>query len=152
MRKLLADVTGRLIRHELYVARFYLAKNNYEATIARVEYAIRNFSSRATVGGSVSDDAGLEPEALVLLGDAKARTGDVEGARRAYKEVIAKLGKATPRSVSAAIHCCWATRTRSSRRLSRLSVMYRPPGGECLTPAIVFPGKRDLSLPGGLHS
>jgi len=39
MRKLLTDVTGRLIRHELYVARFYLGKSNYEACIARVEYA-----------------------------------------------------------------------------------------------------------------
>ena len=69
MRKLLTDMTARLIRHELYVARFYLRKNNYEATIARVEYAIHNYSSRTTVGGSVSDDAGLEPEALILLGE-----------------------------------------------------------------------------------
>ena len=45
MRELLADVTARLIRHELYAARFYLARDNYDAAILRIEYALRNFTS-----------------------------------------------------------------------------------------------------------
>jgi outer membrane protein assembly factor BamD len=88
MRKLLTDVTGRLIRHELYVARFYLNKSNYEATIARVQYAIRNFSSRATVGGDVSDDAGLEPEALILLGETYLKMHKWSDARDSFASIL----------------------------------------------------------------
>ena len=88
MRKLLTDVTGRLIRHELYVARFYLNKSNYEATIARVEYAIRNFSSRATVGGDVADDAGLEPEALILLGETYLKMHKWNDARNSFTAIL----------------------------------------------------------------
>src|SRR5580700_3654470 len=44
MRELLADVTARLVRHELYVARFYLGRNNYDAAILRIQYALRNFA------------------------------------------------------------------------------------------------------------
>jgi outer membrane protein assembly factor BamD len=88
MRKLLADVTGRLIRHELYVARFYLNKSNYEATIARIEYAVRNYSSRATVGGGVSDDAGLEPEALVLLGETYLKMHKWKEARDSFANIL----------------------------------------------------------------
>ncbi len=67
MRKLLSEVTGRLIRHELYVARFYLAKNNFDAAISRIQYALRNFA-----GGTASADEqaeALEPEALLLMGE-----------------------------------------------------------------------------------
>jgi len=88
MRKLLTDVTGRLIRHELYVARFYLGKSNYEATIARVEYAIHNFSSRATIGGDVSDDAGLEPEALILLGETYLKMHKWGEARDSFAAIL----------------------------------------------------------------
>jgi outer membrane protein assembly factor BamD len=88
MRKLLTDVTGRLIRHELYVARFYLGKSNYEACIARVEYAIHNFSSRTTIGGSVSDDAGYEPEALILLGETYLKMHKWGEARDSFASVL----------------------------------------------------------------
>jgi len=88
MRKLLTDVTGRLIRHELYVARFYLNKSNYEATIARVQYAIHNFSSRATIGGEVSDDAGLEPEALIMLGETYLKMHKWSEARDSFSAVL----------------------------------------------------------------
>ncbi len=88
MRKLLTDVTARLIRHELYVARFYLRKNNYEATVARVEYAIHNYSSRTTVGGNVSDDAGLEPEALILLGETYLKMHKWGEARDSFAAIV----------------------------------------------------------------
>ena len=95
MRKLLTDVIGRLIRHELYVARFYLNKSNYEATIARVEYAIHNYSSRTTVGGTVSDDAGLEPEALLLLGETYLKMHKWGEARDSFSSILRHF----PRSV-----------------------------------------------------
>jgi len=88
MRKLLTDVTARLIRHELYVARFYLGKSNYAATIARVEYAIHNFSSRQVVGGNVSDDAGLEPEALILLGETYLKMHKWNEARDSFAAIL----------------------------------------------------------------
>ncbi|MDP9002737.1 MAG: outer membrane protein assembly factor BamD, partial [Myxococcota bacterium] len=37
MRELLGQVLARLVRHELYVARYYLDKDNYDATLSRVE-------------------------------------------------------------------------------------------------------------------
>ena len=43
VRELLANVTARLVRHELYVARFYLKKDNYEAAVARIQYALKNY-------------------------------------------------------------------------------------------------------------
>jgi outer membrane protein assembly factor BamD len=69
MRKLLTEVTGRLISHELYVARFYLAKNNFDAAITRIQYALRNFAGEASPGPLADDAPGLEPEALLLLGE-----------------------------------------------------------------------------------
>jgi outer membrane protein assembly factor BamD len=71
MRRLLADVTGRLIRHELYVARFYLNKNNLEAAITRIQYALRNFARPPMSSGNTAaeDDLGVEPEALLLMGE-----------------------------------------------------------------------------------
>ncbi len=95
MRKLLTDVTARLIRHELYVARFYLTKSNYDATVARVEYAIRNYSSRATGGGEVADDAGLEPEALILLGETYLKMHKWGEARDSFASILSHF----PRSM-----------------------------------------------------
>jgi outer membrane protein assembly factor BamD len=69
MRKLLSEVTGRLIEHELYVARFYLAKNNFNAAISRIQYALRNFGG-SSPGLQADDEATAhEPEALLLMGE-----------------------------------------------------------------------------------
>jgi outer membrane protein assembly factor BamD len=71
MRKLLGEVTGRLIRHELYVARFYLEKSNFDAAISRIQYALRNFAETPLPGAAAVDDeaTALEPEALLLMGE-----------------------------------------------------------------------------------
>jgi outer membrane protein assembly factor BamD len=70
MRKLLSEVTGRLIQHELYVARFYLAKNNFDAAISRIQYALRNFGGGSSPGQEADDEAtALEPAALLLMGE-----------------------------------------------------------------------------------
>jgi len=53
-----AVVTGLLARHELYVARFYLDRGNFNAAVARIEYSLKSFK-----------DSGLEPEAMVLLAE-----------------------------------------------------------------------------------
>jgi outer membrane protein assembly factor BamD len=76
---MLASVTGRLVRHELYVARFYLKKDNFEAAVARAQYALRNY-----------DGSGLEPEAMVLLGETYLKMKKPTDARQTFSQVLAK--------------------------------------------------------------
>lgn len=55
---MLEVVVGLIARHELYVARYYLREDNFDAANARVERVL-----------NVVPVSGLEPEALVLLGE-----------------------------------------------------------------------------------
>jgi outer membrane protein assembly factor BamD len=88
VRELLADVTARLVRHELYVARFYLDRDNYEAAVLRVQYALRNFSAGASAD---SKGTALEPEALVLLGETYLKMHHWADARTAFTIVLDKF-------------------------------------------------------------
>jgi outer membrane protein assembly factor BamD len=76
IRDLLTDVTARLVRHELYVARFYLNRGNFEAAVGRILYALRNF------GGAEGDEAEVpqdpEHEAEVPRGRGARGVRDVE--------------------------------------------------------------------------
>lgn len=58
LRYMLDVVLGLLARHELYVARYYLAEGRFDAAIMRCEYALKTLKS-----------SGLEPEGMVLLGE-----------------------------------------------------------------------------------
>jgi outer membrane protein assembly factor BamD len=88
IRDLLIDVTSRLVRHELYVARFYLQKDNYEAAIARVQYALRNFSSGIEPGANVAPDSGLEADALLLLGETYLKMHKWPEARASFASIL----------------------------------------------------------------
>jgi outer membrane protein assembly factor BamD len=93
MRELLADVTARLVRHELYVARFYLQRDNYEAAVLRIQYALRNFAPGLdTSKGSdpAVDQArgGLEPEALLLLGETYLKMHKWTDARAQFEVIV----------------------------------------------------------------
>lgn len=70
-------VRGMLARHELYVARYYLARNKLDAAIARTEYALVNFK-----------ETGLEPEALVLLGETHMKRHEPHKAAGAFQIVL----------------------------------------------------------------
>jgi outer membrane protein assembly factor BamD len=72
-----AVVMGLLARHELYVARFYLAESNFGAALARCEYALKTF-----------EKSGLEPEALLLLGEVRMKEKERYKARQAFEKVI----------------------------------------------------------------
>jgi outer membrane protein assembly factor BamD len=101
-RELLADVTARLVRHELYVARFYLQRDNYEAATSRVLYALKNFSgAEVALGpdagdkplltlpvGTTTSGSGLEPEALLLLGETYLKMHRWTDARRAFSTIL----------------------------------------------------------------
>ncbi|MCC6553088.1 MAG: tetratricopeptide repeat protein [Polyangiaceae bacterium] len=78
---MLEVVTGRLVRHELYVARYYLKRDNFDATVARVDYALRNYPS-----------SGLDPEALVLRGETLLKMKKPAEARAMFEAVIRDWG------------------------------------------------------------
>ena len=102
IRELLADVTSRLIRHELYVARFYLNTDNYPAAIARIEYALRNSATRADAARAgtgaaptkkkrAQDDvtpSALEAEALLLLGETYLKMKAPDKAKTAFEAIL----------------------------------------------------------------
>jgi len=85
--KLLYDVVSRLVRHELYVARFYLSRDNFEAAVLRVQYAIRNYGNNDLCPGSTAD-FGMMPDALILLGETYLRMHRWEDARTAFQVVL----------------------------------------------------------------
>ncbi len=74
---MLEVVTGQLARHELYVARFYLGQDNFVAAADRVEYALKRFKG-----------SGLEPEALVLLGETRLKMHKYAEAREIFASVL----------------------------------------------------------------
>ena len=74
---MLAVVSGMMVRHELYVARYYLDRGNFEAAISRCEYSLKTYR-----------DTGLEPEALVLLGETYMKKRERKKARRLFSHVL----------------------------------------------------------------
>jgi outer membrane protein assembly factor BamD len=70
-------VAGLLARHDLYVARFYLREDNFKAAVARVEHALKSFPS-----------SGLEPEALVLLGETYLKMHKPREARDTFARLL----------------------------------------------------------------
>jgi outer membrane protein assembly factor BamD len=76
---MLTVVTGRLVRHELYVARYYLRSDKFDAAVTRTQFALRTY-----------EGSGLEPEAMVLLGETYLKMHKAEEARRTFAEVVAK--------------------------------------------------------------
>lgn len=89
MRELLAQVTARLMRHELYVGRFYLNRDNYQAAVFRIQYAMRNFASPPSLRNSDEwIDSGLEAEALLLLGEVYLKMKRPEDAKVAFDAIL----------------------------------------------------------------
>ena len=99
MRELLADVTARLVRHELYVARFYLKKDNYEAAVARIQYAlkrVRRGADRAEPRSRRPPE--LQAEALLLLGTTYLKMHKWGEARQAFEVIVARYAQSPLRS------------------------------------------------------
>lgn len=110
--ELLEDVTVKLVRHELYVARFYLVRDNFEGAVARLQYALRNYvgtsCSLSTMRGprakatdvrpaaAVNDapplEFGLAPDALLLLGETYLKMHRYPEARAAFQAIVAGFG------------------------------------------------------------
>jgi outer membrane protein assembly factor BamD len=89
IREFLAKVLARLVEHELYVARYYLDKDNYDATVARIEYALHNYETGLQgLRSATGQPSDLEAEALLLLGQTRLRMHKWEEARRAFEAVV----------------------------------------------------------------
>lgn len=86
LRYMLDVVLGLLARHELYVARYYLNSGRFDAAVMRCEYALKTFKS-----------SGLEPEALVLLGEIYLKQKRKKDAR----DVLTRLLTVYPESAFA---------------------------------------------------
>jgi outer membrane protein assembly factor BamD len=100
IRQLLAQVTGYLVRHELYVARFYLKKDNYNAAIARVLYAMKNYGQDLSGAVGAAEATELQAEALVLLGTTYLQMHKWGDARSAFEAILQRYA-ATPFAIDA---------------------------------------------------
>jgi outer membrane protein assembly factor BamD len=76
---MLQVVTGVLVRHELYVARFYLKRDEYGPAIERVNYALDHYSA-----------SGLEAEAVTLMGETYLKMRDRPKAVAAFRRVLSE--------------------------------------------------------------
>lgn len=74
---MLTSVTDLLVRHELYVARYYLKSDNFQAAVGRAQYALRTYPGSA-----------LEPEAIVLLGETYLKLHEDKLARASFQHVL----------------------------------------------------------------
>jgi outer membrane protein assembly factor BamD len=79
LQYMLDVVLGLLARHELYVARYYLNSGRFEAAVLRCEYALKMLKN-----------SGLEPEALVLLGEVYLKQKRKKDAREVLNRVLAQ--------------------------------------------------------------
>jgi outer membrane protein assembly factor BamD len=86
---MLEMVSGLLARHELYVARFYLERGNFDAAVSRCQYALRTY-----------EGSGLEAEAMVLLGETYMKMKKRKRARRVFRQMLS-LYPASPFGIPA---------------------------------------------------
>jgi len=92
LRDLLGQSIGRLIRHELYVARFYLGKSNYEAAVARIKYALEHYPEKSEGPSTSSAQTSLSAEALLLLGETYLKMRKWTDARGAFEAIVSLHG------------------------------------------------------------
>jgi outer membrane protein assembly factor BamD len=76
---MLSVVTGLLVRHELYVARFYLGKGQFEPAVARCLYALERY-----------EGSGLEAEAMVLLGETYLKLKRRDEAKATFAALLSR--------------------------------------------------------------
>jgi outer membrane protein assembly factor BamD len=96
MRALLSQVTARLVRHELYVARYYAHLDNPDATIARIRYAMTNYAlGGGPSAGGTNESADLEAESLILLGETYLRMHKWTEARDAFQSILQRYSESS---------------------------------------------------------
>lgn len=76
-REMVREALTLLARHELYVAEFYLGRDQPRAAVGRLRHLL-----------GVYEGSGVEPEALLLLGRVYLRMREVRDARRTFEELV----------------------------------------------------------------
>lgn len=76
-RRVLGDVRRMLAQHELYVANFYASRERWTAAVSRLRGLLEGY-----------EGSGVEPRALLALGEILLRTGQQPEARGAFRELI----------------------------------------------------------------
>jgi outer membrane protein assembly factor BamD len=76
-RRILGDVRRILAQHELYVASFYASRERWAAAVSRLRGLLDGY-----------EGSGVEPRALLALGEILMRTGQQPEARGAFRELI----------------------------------------------------------------
>jgi outer membrane protein assembly factor BamD len=79
-REMMTKVLRILARHELYVARFYMRRDAYRGVVMRIETLLRSY-----------EGSGVEPEALLLLGEAHDHLRQRDAAQEAYQELVRRF-------------------------------------------------------------
>ena len=112
---LLGDVTARLVRHEMYVARFYLNKGNYDAAVLRLQYAMRNYAGDQPCSTTAKplppgtpeispiikttppryESFGLAPDTLLLLGETYMKMQRWAEARQSFDAIVSRYAEST---------------------------------------------------------
>lgn len=93
VRELLGLVIARLVRHELYVANFYLGKDNFNAAVARIQYALHNYAPGSPMRRGEAVDSDLDAEALLLLGKTYLKMHKWADARQAFEALLHDHGQ-----------------------------------------------------------
>jgi outer membrane protein assembly factor BamD len=78
--KLMEKCMGLLAAHELYVARFYLKRDAYRGVISRLKGLLASYPG-----------SGVEPKALLLLGEVYLKNDEVEAARETLNEIVQRF-------------------------------------------------------------
>jgi outer membrane protein assembly factor BamD len=92
---ILEEISTRLVRHELSVARFYLARDNFDAAVGRAQYAIRNYAGNEACAGVANpehvrpaDEFGLAPDAFLLLGETYLKMRRYDDAKSTFQVLL----------------------------------------------------------------
>jgi outer membrane protein assembly factor BamD len=78
--KLMEKCMSVLAAHEFYVARFYLKREAYRGVISRLKGLLASYPG-----------SGVEPKALLLLGQVYLKTDEVEAARDTLNEIVQRF-------------------------------------------------------------
>jgi outer membrane protein assembly factor BamD len=78
--KLMERCMSVLAAHEFYVARFYLKREAYRGVISRLKGLLASYPG-----------SGVEPKALLLLGQVYLQTDEVEAARDTLNEIVQRF-------------------------------------------------------------
>ena len=105
---MLEVVTQRLVRHELYVARYYLRVDNFEAAVARCDYALDEYPG-----------SGLDAEAMVLKGETLLKMQEDDAAREVFERVIADYGGPFGRVAKRFLDVMAPTKAKSTPKKTR---------------------------------